>query len=775
MTSNVDLCGQWSLTYGAAPNAPLTTIAELRASGLPTVAATVPGNFELDLHAAGVIDDPFFGMNIARLREWEHTHLWFSREFEAPPVGEAEPFLVFEGLDCFADIFLNGQLVGIAGNMLVEWRFPVEGMLGEDNELVVHIRPAFEVAKQYSYGPGVGAMDANYESLHVRKAPHMFGWDIMPRALSGGIWRPATLVYEPRERLETLYLATKSVSASRADLLLYYEARLQEKPGDRIEIEVEGRCGESTFRARKTALFEVGRLPVAVESPRLWWPRGRGEQALYAVEVRLLRNGEVLDRRELRHGIRTVNLKRGPSRDPLTPGEFCFEVNGEPLYVMGSNWVPADAFHSRDRERIPRMLQLAEECGCNMLRCWGGNVYEDDRFYDLCDEKGILVWQDFAMACALYPQDDSFAARLADEVKRVVRRLRRHPCLALWAGDNECDEAYEWFRGAHGDPNQNRLTRQVIPGVLANEDPFRPYLPSSPYVDAELFRNGKRNRPEDHLWGPRDHYKSPYYAESACRFASEIGYHGCPSPDSIRRFISPDNLWPPFNDEWTLHSTSPVPGVDLFDYRVNLVCNQVRALFGDLPDNLEDFAWQSQVVQAEAFKYFIELFRMGKWRRTGMIWWNLIDGWPQISDAVVDYYFTKKLAFDHIAASQRPLCLMLREPGAWRQELVACNDLRTAHTVHFAVRDADSGEVVAQGSGLAQADAVTGLAAFPHLSNTHRFFLIEWESELGRGLNHYLLGAPPFRPDDLRRWYSKLAEARAMCGSVRTDTDCVSP
>ncbi len=760
MTTSVDLCGQWSLTYGGAPEVPMTTIAELRASGLPTVPATVPGNFELDLQAAGVIDDPFFGMNTAKLRDWEHTHLWFSREFTAPAADGAEPFLVFEGLDCFADIYLNGQLVAIAGNMLVDWKFPVEDTLGADNELVIHIRPAVEVAKQYPYGAGIGAMDANYESLHVRKAPHMYGWDIMPRVLSGGIWRPAKLVYEPRERLDTLYLATKSASASDAWMLLYYEARLNEKVGDKYEIEVEGRCGESTFSARKTALFEVGRLGIGVHAPRLWWPRGRGEQAIYDVEVRLLKNGSVIDTRTLRHGIRTIALRRDASHDPLVPGEFCFEVNGERLYVMGSNWVPADAFHSRDRERIPRMLDLAEECGCNMLRCWGGNVYEDDLFYDICDEKGILIWQDFAMACALYPQDDVFAARIAEEVKRVARRLRQHPCLALWAGDNECDDAFEHFRGVNGDPNLNRITRQVIPAALANEDPFRPYLPSSPYIDSDLYRNGKRNASESHLWGPRDHYKSHFYAESVCRFASEIGYHGCPWPESMRKFISPDKLWPPFNEEWILHSTSPVPGVDLFDYRVNLVCNQVRALFGDLPDNLDDFAWQSQVVQAEAFKYFIELFRMGKWRRTGMIWWNLIDGWPQISDAVIDCYYNEKMAFEHIKASQQPVCLMLREPDAWRQELVVCNDTRDAHTVAFTVRDVDSAEVVAQGSGCARADAVSGLASFQHLSNTHRFFLIEWESDLGRGRNHYLLGTPPFTPADLRRWYGELAKAR---------------
>ncbi len=237
------------------------------------------------------------------------------------------------------------------------------------------------------------------------------------------------------------------------------------------------------------------------------------------------------------------------------------QVNGERIFILGTNWVPLDAYHARDRERLDRAVEMVVDLGCNLVRCWGGNVYEDDRFFDLCDEAGILVWQDFAMACAVYPQDDAFGARLRDEVRAVVRRLRQHPSLALWAGDNECDETWVWTGGRRRDPNRNVLTRSVIPGVLREEDPSRPYLPSSPYVDDVAFASGRRLLPEDHLWGPRDDYKGAFYTESVCHFVSEIGFQGCPGVESLERYLTPGERWPfGGSEEWRLHSTAPLPG-----------------------------------------------------------------------------------------------------------------------------------------------------------------------------------------------------------------------
>ncbi len=749
----LDLTGQWSFAFtGEEPKEPPLSTADLKRLGLTVHPCAVPGNFELDLHANGLLPDPFFGMNIARLRELEDHHIYYFRTFRADASDERQAELVFEGLDCFAEVYLNGQSVGESRNMLVEQVFPITGRLGNENELLVHISPVMAEARKHIYPTGALAMPANYESLYVRKAPHMFGWDIMPRALSAGIWRPVRIRRTNDVCISTVYLETLDIRRDSAALRLHYSFRSPAWRSDTYEIEISGECGASRFHERRRVLFNSGRVDFAVETPALWWPRGRGEATLYGVRVRLFRNGAEADSVSFRHGIRTVELERTSLTDAEGSGEFCFRVNGERVFVKGSNWVPADAFHSRDRNRIPRMLEMAADLDCNMLRCWGGNVYEDDLFYDTCDELGIMVWQDFAMACAVYPQDAAMQEMLRHEAEMVVRRLRQHPCLVLWAGDNECDCSWVWG-GVKRDPNANVLTREVLPRVLQMEDPGRPYLPSSPLIDAEAFLTDPAMIPENHLWGPRDYYKGEFYQKSVCHFASEIGYHGCPSPESLREFLSPEKLWPyEGNEEWLLHCTSPVPGCDLFDYRVELMAKQVRAVFGEAPDNLDDYAFASQAVQAEAKKFFIEMFRAAKWRRTGIIWWNLIDGWPQFSDAVVDYYFRPKLAYSFIRRAQRRVALVLREPESDRQELVACNDLREAVDVRFSVEDVQSGEVLASGTGQCPGDAVAGLASIPYDPAKQTLYAIRWRDVLGDGTSHYLAGTPPFRLEDYRSW-----------------------
>lgn len=748
---NIDLGGEWRYTFSLTPlGTEPTSALDLTEAGLTLRPCQVPGNFELDLQASGLIEDPFRGRNIERLRDFEPAHVWYSRTFEFEHRPGLEPELVFEGVDCFADIYLTGELLGSTENMLVEHVFPVGERLRQENELLVHIKPAVAAAKQYDYPTMLGAQDQNYEGLYVRKAPHMYGWDVVPRVVSAGIWRSVGIRFRPRERLERVYLETRSIADdySAAHLLLSYHACTQGSPEDRYEIRLVGECGESQFTEQRTIRFDVGRFGFSVVRPRLWWPRGRGKPDLYHMTAILLKNGREIDRLSFTHGVRTIALDRTPITTSAGEGEFCFRVNGERLFAMGTNWVPADAFHSRDHSRIPQMLEMAGDLGCNMIRCWGGNVYEDDLFYEICDQKGIMVWQDFSMACAVYPQDNEFCSRLESEARKVVRRLRQHACLVLWAGDNECDMAYSWF-GRHMDPNANRLTREVLPRVLLEEDPSRPYLPSSPFIGPEAFKAGEEFLPENHLWGPRDYYKGPFYKGSLCHFASEIGYHGCPAPDSIRKFISPDKLWPyQDNDEWLAHSTT-------YSYRIELMAKQIRELFGQVPDNLDDFAFASQVSQAEAKKFFIEFFRSTKWRRTGIIWWNLIDGWPQFSDAVVDYYFRKKLAYDFIRTSQQPLCLVLREPEAWSQELVACNDFRDEMEVRYSVRDINTGSAVAAGRAIARGDSVTVFDRIPYSTGEKRFYLLEWETSAGPGRNHYLAGNPPFDLEQYRQWLAK--------------------
>jgi beta-mannosidase len=748
----LDLTGDWQFAWTEDTPPIATDAASLTHAGLELRPCRVPGNLELDLQAAGLIDDPFVGMNIAKLRHLEWAHVWYVRRFSLPerPAGQAE--LVFEGLDCYADVYLNGSLVGSADNMLIPQEFDVRDVLADDNELLVHIRPAVDEARAYDYPASLRTLPSNMESLYVRKAPHMYGWDIMPRAVSAGIWRPVRICFRPQEYLEGAYLQTLSISPRRetANLALHYRAHTHPSPDDTYTLRLHAACEGTSVDFEQPMLFDAGSARLQVASPRLWWPRGRGPQNLYQCTVSLVKNGSPIDTLRFRTGIRTVHLERSSVTDEEGNGAFCFWVNGERVFIMGSNWVPLDAYHSRDRDRIPMALAMADDLGCNMLRCWGGNVYEHDLFYETCDEKGILVWQDFSMACGVYPQDAAFQQRLADEARTIVRRLRHHPCIALWAGDNECD--HSWM--AQGlDPNDNVLTRKTLPAVLRVEDTNRPYLPCSPYIDEAAFAKGQRYLPEHHLWGPRDYFKSRFYTESLCHFASEIGYHGCPDPDSMRRFLSADKLWPrQDNDEWLLHASSPVPGLDIYDYRVELMANQVRELFGRVPDELWEFAAASQISQAEAFKFHIELFRTHKWRRTGILWWNLLDGWPQFSDAIVDYYGTKKLAYSYIKRAQQPLLLALREPADWQQELVACNDTRRPLQVRYGLRDIAMEETIAEGEATAAPDAVTVLDSIPYSQGAHRFYLLTWRSDLGEGESHYLAGNPPFELAQYLGW-----------------------
>ncbi len=759
---SIDLNGAWFLAYTKEP-LPLKSTAELKTAKLDTIPASVPGNFELDLQAAGIIPDPFLATNMKKVNELEDRHVYYFRTFEfAPKEAEGlEPFLVFEGLDTFADVHLNGEVVASCGNMLIEHKIPLTGKLRDGtNELFIHIRPAVVEAMKYDYPPYMTSHIVGYESLFVRKAPHMYGWDIMPRAVSAGLWRPVSIKLLPKVRIESAYLMTQSVSSDRsaATLRLHYSTTAEPVPFGRYEVKVEGVCGDSTFTA-KTSVHcpKIGHVGITVPNPALWWPRGYGEPSLYEVKVTLLRDGLAVDEMRFRHGIRSVELKRTSTTTDRGDGEFVFLINNERIFMKGSNWVPLDAFHSRDVDRVDTAMAMVADLDCNILRCWGGNVYESTRFFDLCDELGVCVWQDFSMGCGIYPQNDEFKRILETEVRTVMRRLRQHPSIILWAGDNECDSAFSWYK--LGDPNRNAITRELLPKITWEEDPTRPFLPSSPFVDGDVWKVGERYIPEQHLWGPRDSFKSDFYRNSTAHFASEIGYHGCPSPVSIAKFVSKEKLWPwEGNDEWRLHASCPTP--DFYgstpDCRNALMAKQIKEMFGSVPDDLETFALASQCVQAEAKKFFIELFRSVMWRRTGIIWWNLLDGWPQFSDAIVDYYFERKRAYDYIKRSQRHICLMLREPENWGQTLVAANATRQSSDLKFTLCDVETGAALLSGGRHVAPNGVTELGRIPFSMGDKKLYLIEWEDRLGHGVNHYLAGLPPF---DLEWYKAVMAKA----------------
>ena len=741
----------WNLTL--VPNETLISdsfdphsIDEILSSPYETVSATVPGNFELDLFRAGMIEDPFYSTNILRLQEFENRHLFYTLRFNTTQSISGTPYLRFDGIDTIAYIYLNGSLIGYTENMFLSYQFPCSNLKETNNELIVHILPTCIQARNHRLTPAAFAQHYNYASLPIRKAAYMFGWDIMPRAVSGGIWKSVYLIEEYHERLEDIYLYVNSLDATNqiARLNLFYQIRTDRDDIRPLKITVDGACKDSAFHAEQALWHTAGNCRFTVENAMLWYPKNAGEPNLYRVTVRLWRGNQAIDERTFDFGIRTVELIRTSTIDNNGNGDFHFRVNGKKIFIMGTNWVPLDPYPSQNSKRLPQALALLDDIGVNMVRLWGGNVYEEEAFFEFCDRHGILVWHDFAMGCAVYPQDEMMQLKIEEEATAVVRRTRQHACVALWAGDNEVDLAYSW-NGLRRDPNTNVLTRNVLPAVIRAEDPVRPYLPSSPYLDQFAYHSGEKTS-EDHLWGPRDYFKSNFYKNASCALASETGYHGCPSPASLKKIIRPEQLYPitdengRVKDDWMVKASA----MELregapYTYRIPLMTSQVQTMFGHVPETLEQYAKLSQISQAEADKYFIERFRIGKWKRTGIIWWNLLDGCPQISDAVVDYYFTKKLAYSYIKRSQAPICMMMDEAEYGTRRLVAVNDTPTDIELHYTVRDAYDPCFVCAGDVVIPADSAITATTIPSPEGEDRFYLIEWRDSYGlHGLNHYM-------------------------------------
>ena len=709
--------------------------------------ATVPGCAQLELSRKGIIpEDIYMGENILETEQYEDWEWVYSRSFVAPEERTAV-YLVFRGVDCFAEYFLNGEKIGESDNSFIPFEFEIGDKLRDgENEISVRIKsPVIEAhnkdvtidAITHCWGhPSINAT--------VRRPAHSYGWDIMPRAVTSGIWRDVLIEVRDDITFSQFFFDCTNVK----NPTFIYDLKSKWEDFRDVEIELCGRCKDSEFSVRRRAALKADRFSFEISDPKLWWPYGYGEPNLYDVEMRIYSSGKLIHEKKTRIGLRNVRLER---TDEL--GCFRIVVNGNEIMCKGTNWVPMDAFHCRDRERYPAALELLKDVGCNTVRCWGGNVYEDHEFFDFCDENGIMVWQDFSMACMNYPETEEFCRMIYKEAESVVREYRHHPSIVLWAGDNEVDEMFMSSNGRM--PSTNVLTRKVLPHVISLNDIGRPYLESSPYY-ADKTVGRWHCRPEAHLWGPRDYFKSPYYKDSTAHFVSEVGYHGCPSLESLKKFITPEKLWPYHdNSEWILHSSDQLGD----DGRIKLLEKQVREFFGVVPTDPEDFILASQICQAEAVKYFIERMRTHRPDKSGIIWWNLIDGWPQISDAVVDYYYDKKLAYDFIKASQIPFIIAGDSDNGQEIRIVACNDTLVERRGSYKVVDVESGRTLSEGNFTSSLNSCTQIASLPIEKYDHGMLAVVWKLDDGTvGYNHYLLGNPCYTLEEYSNWLGKYKE-----------------
>lgn len=748
------LNGIWDLYY--APHDPKSADYHDYAH----IQAVVPGNVELDLYRAGIEPDPFFGENIYLYRKYEYYDWVFVRNFDIGDIPGERMQLRFEGLNTYATVAVNGITVGTSENMLIAHEFDITGAVHKgNNEIAVYIESAFAHTKDddlpvWTYGEGT-------EYTRQRKPPSSFGWDIMPRFPSAGIWRDVLIETVKPARITQTYYTTLSLEGSNAMLFCSWRFAINDCRPDLYAV----RITVGNVSVERKAMDIGGDVTLYIKNAHLWWPRGYGEQALYDAKMELLFCDRVVDCVEEKIGIRLLSVEH--TMKPGNDGEFKIICNGVPILAKGSNWVPLDAMHSRDAKRYETALSLFAETECNIIRCWGGNVYEDHRFFDICDHEGFMVWQDFTMACAAYPQNETFMKSIEEEASAVIRKLRNHPSILLWAGDNECDET---ISGRNYSDSYNPITREILPRAVRMNDPFRMFLPSSPYITNEVPRY---LGPEQHNWGPRAYFKDDFYKNSIAHFISECGYHGCPSPESLRKYIPKDQLWPMSNPAWTTHDTDYTVAGERGYNRNTLMANQVRTYFGSIPDDLESFAQLSQVVQAEAKKFFIERTRIKKWRRTGIIWWNMLDGWPQISDAIVDYYFDRKRAFRYIQRIQKKICIMVDEPMGWSHEVILGNDSRENFDVEWRVKDGDTGETFLSGNSFSPANTNVSLGRLQTVNiwsddagsvcpGEQRLILLEWTVNGKQYGNHFITGFPPYDPKKMKEWLEKID--RLPCG-----------
>ncbi|MFZ2657838.1 MAG: hypothetical protein WAX69_23090 [Victivallales bacterium] len=763
--STVQLKSEWELSF-----------ADPETGADRTVSAEVPGNIAADLMRGRIIPDLYVGANALVSQKWERTDFTYATKFAAPALDDGERLeLLFEGIDTVADIVLNGKIVGIADNMFIPHAIDITRTVKEGgiNSLEVRIHNIIDAAASKAKEWGAEGLMFNtmlvnggtgYESLYVRKSRHMFGWDIAPRILFGGIWRPVHLRVRRQEEIlpDEFYWAVTScdVEKKRAMVNVGWGVSLDpSRSWGKYELALSGSCGESSFSRTIPVRFTHGIIRgISIDQAKFWWPHGYGKANLYDLTLTLKHDGNTVDEYKTRVGVRTVGLDFNCEPGHPEKNRFQFVVNNTPIFVRGSNWVPADALHACDEKRIPEILDLFRDSGCNIVRIWGGGVYEDHAFFNYCDGHGILVWQDFMFACARYPQHEEFLGAVRREAETIIRRLRNHASLALWAGDNEIDDMLVWGKAGRAMPSDNSISRSVLASATVRFDPYRPYLPSSPYISDESYRMGGSNlqMPEQHLWGPRGYFKADFYSRNTAIFASEVGYHGMPAKTSMEKFLSPDKVWGTYNnDEWLVHATEPSGRTDGECARRNfLMLNQAKSFFGEnfKADDLDKFVLASQIVQAEAKKYFIEHFRLRRPKKTGIIWWNMIDCWPQFSDAVVDYYYYKKLAYHYIKASQQDMLLMMDGPAQDHCALRVSNDTLESVSGTYSVRDAETNEIVSCGDYAADSNGACDVARIPISQDDRRLFIIEWSCNGKTCRNHYLTGRPPFSFERYAGW-----------------------
>lgn len=617
------------------------------------IPASVPGCVHTDLIKNGKIEDPFYRLNEHDL-QWIDKKDWvYKTHFKADKnmLNKNQTEIYFPGLDTYAEVYLNDSLILTADNMFREWTVNCTKLLqnGENELRIIFRSPINTGLKKYDALDYVipvsdndlaetGKVPGNKKvSIFTRKAGYHYGWDWGPRFVTSGIWKPVYLKGWNQANIKNVQIVQEELSSQSALLSAVIELESNMLKDGKIVVSINN----EVVANRKIQARDITLLPeiqFEIKNPKLWWPNGLGDQNLYYINLELWDSGELLQSKVERIGLRNIELITDKDK---FGNVFYFRVNGKPVFMKGANYIPQDSFLDRvTPERYEHVIQSAVDANMNMLRVWGGGIYEKDLFYDLCDEKGILIWQDFMFACAMFPVDSSFLENVRHEAIDNVKRLRNHPSIALWCGNNENLSAWlrwGWKEKVTEEQGQQvadilwqgykDIFHEILPLVIKNEDPARSYWGSSSSASVGIPDNLVQG--DLHYWGVwwgKEPFSS--FKQNTGRFMSEYGFQSFPEMKTINEYATKAD-WDIYSDVMKSHQRSSIGNETIETYMERDY---------NVPEDFQQFIYVGQVLQGEGIKRAIELHRVQKPYCMGSLYWQIDDCWPVASWSGMDYF-----------------------------------------------------------------------------------------------------------------------------------------
>lgn len=622
---------------------------------------SIARNVHLDLLNQKSIDDPFYSNNELKYKWIENEDWIYQAKFQVKDeyLNYKKVILNFDGLDTYAEIYLNGQKLGVSQNMFVPFTKDISSLVLPENELTVKFYSATRTAEPLYDAhciklPADNDRNEKATSVYTRKAPYQYGWDWGPRLVGVAIWKPVYLEFWDDIEIKADRVFQQKLEKDKAELGVKIELESHIKQKLKIELFKNNKLFKTQYFPIEPGINSLVKT-FEIENPKLWWPNGYGEAYLY--DFRLKISGKDLEwEKNYKIGFRNIKLER--QKDSI--GEsFQFVVNGIPIYAKGANYIPQDIFPDRvSEEEDKKMIQLSLDAHMNMLRIWGGGVYESDSFYELCDEKGIMLWQDFIFACSLYPGDSAFIQNVKEEAGYQIKRLRDHPSLALWCGNNEINELWHnWgYQRAYSYSTEDSITiwndyqklfTQLLPQLVHQFDPKTSYLESSPVYG--WGHEKSMTHGDSHYWGIW-WGKQPFemYEEKVPRFSSEFGFQSIPHLNTVLSFTDSSQL-DLFSEDMKAHQKSSIGNQTILDYLPK---------YYPQPRNFEEIIYISQLLQAYGMDLAFRAQRLSKPRCMGTLYWQLNDCWPALSWSSTDYYKQKKAT--HYVAEEDFATFMLK-------------------------------------------------------------------------------------------------------------------